>query len=145
MLTKPSHFVAVGSVLAACVVGYLFSRHGPSAPVTQAYNPSIDPNNFVPQVNNKYFTLVPGTKFTYEDRTGTLRIEVTVTYPGTAEDMGTVIASDRKVAVPYGTMANCVQVQDSTPLESRREFAFLALEKLVGWGAEAELVTLSRP
>jgi hypothetical protein len=241
MLTKPAHYVAVGAVLAACVVGYVVWRQGPSAPVTGAYNPVVDPNDFVPQVNNKYFTLMPGTRFTYQDKMGTLRIEVTVThekkklmgvtttgvrvrewrngllkedttdwyaqdragnvwyfgeavnnythgkvvdhkgsweagvdgakpgiimpadpkvrdayrqeyYPTRAEDMGTVIAIGRKVTVPYGTLENCLQVQDSTPLEPRREYkyycpgiAFLALEKLIGFGPEAELVSISHP
>jgi hypothetical protein len=241
MLKKPSHYVAVGAVLAAVVVGYLGWRQRPSAPGIGAHNPVVDPDNFVPQVNNKYFTLIPGTRFTYEDKMGTLRIEVTVTnekkklmgvttagvrvrewrkgllkedttdwyaqdragnvwyfgeavnnythgkvsdhkgsweagvdgakpgiimladpkvretyrqeyYPARAEDKGTVIATGRKVAVPYGTLENCLQVQDSTPLESRREYkyycpgiAFLALEKLVGVGPEVELVSISRP
>ena len=241
MLMKPSHYVTLGSVLAACVVGYIFWRQGHSTPVTEAYNPVIDASNFVPQINNKYFTLIPGTRFTYGDAEGTLRIEVTVTnekkklrgvttsgvrvrewrkgllkedstdwyaqdkvgnvwyfgeavnnytdgklvhhkgsweagvdgakpgiimpadpkvgesyrqeyYPARAEDMGTVIATGRKVTVPYGTLENCIQVQDSTPLESRREYkyycldiAFLALEKLVGFGPEAELVSITRP
>jgi hypothetical protein len=241
MLTNPFGYVALGSVLVACVAGYLFWRPRPSTPVTESYNPVIDPNNFVSRVRNSYFTLIPGTKFTYEDRKGTLRIEVTVTndtknvmgvatigvrvtewrngllkedttdwyaqdragnvwyfgeavnnyihgkvadhkgsweagvdgakpgiimpanpkvgqtyrqeyYPARAEDMGTVIAIDRKVTVPYGTLQNCVQVQDLTPLEPRREYkyycpdiAFLALEKLVGFGPEAELVGISRP
>jgi hypothetical protein len=241
MLTKPSHYVALASLLAACVVGYVFWKQRPATPATEAYNPIIDPSNFVPHINNKYFALIPGTKFTYEDTTGTLRIEVTVTnekkklmgvtttgvratewrngllkhdttdwyaqdragnvwdfgeavdnytdgkivhhkgswqagvdgakpgiimpadpkvgetyrqeyYPGIAEDMGTVIAANRTVTVPYGTLKNCIQIQDLTPFEPRREYkyycpdiAFLALEKLVGFGPEAELVSISRP
>jgi hypothetical protein len=241
MLTKPFFYVALGSVLAVCVVGYAFWKQRPATPIPEAYNPVIDPHNFVPHINNKYFTLIPGTKFTYQDRTGTLRIEITVTnekkklmgvtttgvrvtewrkgllkedttdwyaqdragnvwyfgeavnnytegkivhhkgsweagvdgakpgiimpadpkvgetyrqeyYPGIAEDMGAVIATHRIVAVPYGILHNCLHVQDLTPLEHRREYkyycpeiAFLALEKLVGFGPEAELVSISRP
>lgn len=44
------------------------------------YNPIIDPTNFVKNVNNKYFTLIPGRTLVYEGSTdeGTERIEVTV-------------------------------------------------------------------
>jgi hypothetical protein len=79
MLTKPSHYVALGAVVAACIGGYLYWMRDPSATVIGAYNPLIDPNDFVAQVDNKYFTLKPGTKFTYEDRLGTQRVEVVVT------------------------------------------------------------------
>ena len=44
-----------------------------------AYVPLINPKDFVPQVNNKYFTLKPGTKFTYEDKSGIERVEISVT------------------------------------------------------------------
>lgn len=56
-----------------------------STPVTSAqkseYNPTIDPANFAPQVTNKYYTLKPGTKFTYKESTkdGVEKIEVVVT------------------------------------------------------------------
>jgi hypothetical protein len=241
LLPKPSHIVAVAAAIAACIAGYLFWSQQPSTPPIGAYNPMIDPSNFVSQVNNKYFTLIPGTKYTYEDGMGTLRIEVIVTnekkelmgvattgvrvtewrngllkedttdwyaqdkagniwyfgeavnnytdgkvvhhkgswqagvdgakpgiimqadptvhetyrqeyYPGKAEDMGRVIATNMKIAVPYGTMENCLQVLDLTPLEPRREYkyycpdiAFLALEQQVGFGPEAALVSISRP
>jgi hypothetical protein len=47
-----------------------------------AYNPKIDPANFVGKIDNKYFPLKPGTTFVYEGKTeeGTERIEVTVTH-----------------------------------------------------------------
>lgn len=53
----------------------------PSENVAAAYDPEIDPSDFVESVGNKYFSLVPGTKFTYEAETGegTERIEVYVT------------------------------------------------------------------
>lgn len=46
-----------------------------------AYNPDIDPTNFVAVIDNPYFTLTPGTTYTYEGRTdeGLEKIEVTVT------------------------------------------------------------------
>lgn len=45
------------------------------------YNPVIIPSDFVPEINNKFFTLVPGTTFIYESQTedGTERNEVNVT------------------------------------------------------------------
>jgi len=241
MPTKSFRYVALALVVAACAAGYAFLTQRPSMPVPAAYDPVIDASNFVSQINNKYFTLIPGTKFTYEDRMRTLRIEVTVTnekkklmgvtttgvrvtewrngllkedttdwyaqdragnvwyfgeavnnytdgivvshkgsweagvdgakpgiimpadpkigesyrqeyYFARAEDMGTVIATNRKVTVPYGTLENCIQIQDSTPLETRREYkyycldiAFIALDKPIGVGAEAELVSITRP
>lgn len=60
------------------------------SPSEQAqYNPVIDPSNFVSEVNNKYFTLKPGTTFTYNSQTdeGLERIEVVVTNE-TKEVMG---------------------------------------------------------
>lgn len=44
------------------------------------YNPSIEPDAFTADITNPYFTLVPGTRFTYEakKKEGTERIEVTV-------------------------------------------------------------------
>ena len=63
------------------------------------YNPVIDPVNFVSNVDNKYFPLVPGTKYTYTAETdeGTERIEVFVTHL-TKEVLGvTCIVVDDKV------------------------------------------------
>jgi hypothetical protein len=47
----------------------------------QAYDPKIDPNNFVGAVDNPFFPLVPGTTFIYEGKTadGLEHNEVTVT------------------------------------------------------------------
>lgn len=63
-------------ILVVLVGGFLFMR--PSLD-TQSY-PNILPSNFSATVDNPYFTLVPGTKFTYEAKKaeGTERIEVTV-------------------------------------------------------------------
>lgn len=48
---------------------------------TSEYNSQIDPKNFTSIVNNPYFTLVPGTKFTYQGKVsnGTERGEFYVT------------------------------------------------------------------
>lgn len=45
------------------------------------YNPQINPTDFTTEINNKYLTFTPGTKFIYEGETeeGTERIEVYVT------------------------------------------------------------------
>jgi hypothetical protein len=42
------------------------------------YDPVIDPSNFVPQIDNPYFPLTPGTTFIYEGQTaqGSLRTEM---------------------------------------------------------------------
>ncbi|MCC6695939.1 MAG: hypothetical protein IT365_09960 [Candidatus Hydrogenedentes bacterium] len=47
----------------------------------QAYNPDIDPEDFVDAIDNPYFPLVPGTTYLYESETeeGTEQVEVTVT------------------------------------------------------------------
>jgi hypothetical protein len=34
-------------------------------------------------------------------------------YKGHAEDMGTVVATDKKITVPYGTFEKCLQIKDS--------------------------------
>jgi|CXWL01.1.fsa_nt_gi hypothetical protein len=48
---------------------------------SKAYNPEIILDNFVSKINNKFFTLTPGTTYLYESETkdGLERIEVTVT------------------------------------------------------------------
>jgi hypothetical protein len=35
---------------------------GPATAATGAYNPVINPEDFVPEINKKYFTLKPGTR-----------------------------------------------------------------------------------
>jgi hypothetical protein len=241
MLNAGFHYVAIGAVSIAWFGAGPSWAQGPATAASGEYNPVINPEDFVPEINNKYFTLKPGTKFMYRNKAGTERIEVSVTdqtrkvmgvtargvrvtewrndrlkedttdwyaqdkagnvwyfgesvnnyrdgklvhqwgsweagtdgakpgiimqadpkvgqtyrqehYPGQAEDMGTVIAINTKVTVPYGTLDNCLQVQDWSRLEAGREnkyycpdIAFLALEELAGFGPEAELVSISRP
>lgn len=73
---RVSHkYPIIGAVLIAVISGAFFWSEG-----RQGYNPAIDPNNFVSNVNNKYFTLKPGKKFVYEKRNdeGLERIEVVV-------------------------------------------------------------------
>ena len=241
MLNKRSHYLAVGALLTAFIGAGPSWALGPGAAATGEYNPVINPEDFVSEINNRYFTLKPGTKFTYKNRSGTERIEATVSNetkklmgvtttgvrvtewrngllkedttdwyaqdkegnvwyfgesvnnfvdgklvhhtgsweagvdgakpgiimranpqvgesyrqefsPGRAEDMGTVVAIGQKVTVPFGILENCVQIRDSSPLDPTAEFkyfcpdiGFLALEEVLGRGAEAELVTVSRP
>ena len=73
-------------------------------------------------------------------------------YKGYAEDMGTVVARDKKVTVPYGTFEKCVQIRDSSVLDITTEYkyycpdvGFLVREEVVGRGAEADLVSVARP
>jgi hypothetical protein len=199
----------------------------------------INPQDFAAEINNKYFTLKPGTKFTYENRARGERIEHAVTnetktvmgvtargvrvtewingwlkedtidwyaqdkagnvwyfgeavsnykdgkllhhrgsweagvdgakpgiimpanpkigetyrqeyYRGVAEDVGTIVATDQKVTVPFGTFENCLQVKDSTPLGSSVEHkyycpavGYVALEKSATGVPLEELVEIS--
>jgi hypothetical protein len=239
MLNKRSRYVALGAMLAGCVGGYVVWAQRTSTAANAAYDPRINPAEFGPDINNKYFTLKPGTKFTYQDKRGIERIEVTVThetkelmgvttravrvtewrhgalkedttdwyaqdkagnvwyfgeavnnykdgnvvhhkgswqagvngarpgiimradpkvgdkyrqeyYKGHAEDMGTVVAIDKKISVPYGTFEKCLQVKDSSPLSVIAEYkyycpgvAFLVREDTVFGRVEAELVGVS--
>ena len=76
---------------------YWFTQN-PTVGADIPYNPSFDPSNFVPKVTNKYFTLEPGTKFSYVKNTskGTERTEVVV-LTETKEILGvtTIVVSDR--------------------------------------------------
>jgi hypothetical protein len=72
-------------------------------------------------------------------------------FKGVAEDMGTVVATNKKVTVPFGTFENCVQIKDSSFLDITAEhkyyctdIGFLALEEMIGRPAEAELVSVTR-
>lgn len=207
------------------------------------YNPVIDPDNFVSQVDNPYFTLKLGTKFIYENKTAESleRIEVVIThetkkvlsvittvvwdrvwldnqlvedtkdwyaqdkegnvwyfgeevanfedgklkdhkgaweagvdgalpgiimpadpqvghsyrqeyYIGVAEDMGEIAALSKKVTVPYGTFANCLQTRDWSAIDkSANEYkyycpdvGFVVLEEQVADNKDrVELVRVS--
>jgi hypothetical protein len=239
MFNNRSHYVAIGAVFAVCVGGYLVWTQRPSTAAIAAYDPVINPQDFVPEINNKYFTLKPGTKFTYQDKRGIERIELTVTnetkklmgvttrgvrvtewrygalkedtidwygqdkagnvwyfgeavnnykngklihhkgsgeagvngakpgiimranpkpgdtyrqeyYKGYAEDMGTIVATDKKITVPHGTFENCLQVRDWSRLDYTNEhkyycpaIGFLVREETIGGAIEADLVGVS--
>ena len=239
MLTRHSLYLEISAILTASVGGCPSWAQRSSAAATGEYNPAINPADFVPQIENKYFTLKPGAKFTYRNAAGTERIEHTVTnetkelmgvtttgvrvtewlngrlkedtidwyaqdkagnvwyfgeavnnykdgrlihhrgsweagvdgakpgiimpgnprigetyrqeyYKGVAEDMGTIIATDKKVTVPYGTFENCLQIKDSTPLGSSIEYkyycpavGFVTLEVSASGAVLEELVDIS--
>ncbi|HZA02809.1 MAG TPA: hypothetical protein VE665_11080, partial [Hyphomicrobiaceae bacterium] len=72
-------------------------------------------------------------------------------YRAHAEDIGTVAAISKKVTIPHGTFEKCVQMRDSIPFDTTAEYksycpgiGFLALEEVGNWGAQAELVSISR-
>ena len=214
-----------------------------SETVTTEYNPTINPDDFVPHIDNKYFTLKPGTKFRYENKMDEEReqIEVEVTnetrqvmgvtativrdrvwlnnelvedtrdwyaqdkegnvwyfgedvdnyengklkdhkgaweagidgakpgiimpanpkpsysyrqeyYQGKAEDMGDIVATDKKVTVAYGTFENCLQTRDWNKIdENANEYkyycpdvGFAVLEESVSGGTEkVELISVT--
>jgi hypothetical protein len=64
--------------------------------------------------------------------------------------MGTVVATDKKITVPYGTFEKCLQVRDSSPLSVIAEnkyycpgVAFLVREETAFGRIEALLVGVS--
>jgi hypothetical protein len=236
MLDKRSRYVAISAALTACVGGGPSWAQSPAMAALAAYDPVINPEDFVPRVDNKYFTLKPGSKFTYEDKRGFERIEISVTnetkkvmgvattvlrvrewkngvlwedtydwyaqdkagnvwyfgeavdnyrfgkvahhagsweagvdgakpgiimradprvgetyrqeyYRWRAEDMGTVVATDKTVTVPHGTFENCLQIEDWSLIERGREYkyycpaiGFLVREEKIGGAIEADLV-----
>jgi hypothetical protein len=240
MRNKHSYYIAIAAVLTACGGGGPSLARGPAAAALVPYDPVINPEEFVPHVDNRYFSLKPGTKFTYEDKRGIERIEISVTnetkkvmgvtttvvrtrewkygalwedtydwyaqdragnvwyfgeavdyyrngkvahhagsweagvdgakpgiimladprvgetyrqeyYRWKAEDMGTVVATDKRVTVPYGTFENCLQIEDWSLIEAGREYkyycpaiGFLVREETIGGAIEADLVDVAR-
>jgi|CXWL01.1.fsa_nt_gi uncharacterized membrane protein YkoI len=73
--------ILIGLATVAVLVGSVFLLMPSESQKTDTiYFPTITPSEFSATVNNPYFTLVPGTKFTYEAKKpeGIERIEVTV-------------------------------------------------------------------
>ena len=226
--------------LASCVFLAGALAQGPLSAETSAesgrYAPTINRGDFTPAVTNKYFTLKPGTKFLFKNKSGSERIEVAVTdekkevmgvttivvrvkewkrdmlveetsdwyaqdksgtvwyfgeavdnykdgkladhkgsweagvdgampgvimlgeprvgqtyrqeyYKGKAEDMGTIVALDAAVAVPFGRFEECLQVKDWSRVEQGTEYkyycpavGFLTMEESTGGGDKLELV-----
>ena len=258
MLNKPFRYFAIGALIAACFGGYfVWTRRPSTAATAAAYNPLITPANkdltskprthrdtsdinsedFVREINNKYFTLKPGMKFTYQNGAGTERVEITVTsetrelmgvttrgvriterslgavkddtidwyaqdktgnvwffgeadnifrnkklvsparaweagvngakpgvimradpwvgatYPqeyhgGRADDMAAVIATDKKITVPYGTFENCLQIRDSSSVENEYKYycpavGFLVREETINGAVKSHLIGVS--
>jgi hypothetical protein len=69
------------AVLVVALAALLYWWQYPPGTVSATYDPVINPNDFVTEVNHKYLTLKPGTKFVYEKKHGTKieRTEVVVT------------------------------------------------------------------
>ncbi len=81
MFNKSSLLLLV-LVSAAIVFGAAwYILKNPSTTVDTSYNPTIVATDYLATVDNQYFTLTPGKKFTYENRVGdgVERIEVVVT------------------------------------------------------------------
>ena len=74
-------YLIISAILIATFLGGAFYWSQKQKPEDAEYNPVINPSDFISKVDNKYFVLEPGTKFTYENKTdeGLERIEVTVT------------------------------------------------------------------
>jgi hypothetical protein len=99
MLGSRLRRLVIGALLVIILAGFFYwFTQEPTVGADIPYNPPFDPRNFVPQITNKYFTLEPGRKFTYEKKTskGTERTEV-VTLKETKQIMGvtTTVVSDR--------------------------------------------------
>jgi hypothetical protein len=71
------HIITLGIWVAILVIGALPALAQGDGP----YSPVIDPDRFVPEVDNPYFPLAPGTTFIYEGETekGTEHTETVVT------------------------------------------------------------------
>jgi hypothetical protein len=240
MLSKLSIFAAIGSALIALLGAHPSWAQRSTPAETAAYDPVINPADFVDEITNKYFTLKPGKKFTYRNSAGTERIEIVVTretkkimgvtatvvratewrsgvlkedtrdwyaqdkegnvwyfgeavdnyvngklndhagsweagvdgakpgiimlarpkvgetyrqeyYKGQAEDMGTVVALNKKVRTPAGAFDNCLQIRDWSRIETASEYkyycpavGFLVLEEsTTPGGGKVELVATS--
>jgi len=62
---RPIRF-AIGALLVVILGGSLYwFTQNPAVGAAIDYNPPFNPGNFIPQITNKYFTLVPGKKFMY--------------------------------------------------------------------------------
>ena len=71
--------------------------------------------------------------------------------PGVAEDMGKILSVHTSAAVPYGTYRDCVETEDTTPLEpAARERKYYCrgvgmVRELERGGAGSALVAVKRP
>jgi len=74
-------YLAVAVASAAVLAGYLYWSRGPIGLRNTPYDPVIHPSDFVSQINHKYLSLRPGTKYIYEKKQGSKieRTEVVVT------------------------------------------------------------------
>ena len=99
MLGSRSTRIAIAILLVLILAGALYwFTQSPAVGVVINYDPPFNRDTFVSEVTNKYFTLEPGRKFTYQKKTlqGIERTEVTV-LKETKKVMGvtTVVVWDR--------------------------------------------------
>jgi hypothetical protein len=59
----------IGAFLAVLVDGSWVSSYARAKHASSTYDLAINPSDFVPSIEHKYFTLKPGTTFTYEKKT----------------------------------------------------------------------------
>ncbi len=236
------HFTFTFFIFAAIGAAALFWIHSywPQKSIATEYNPGINPADFVGEIDNKYFALKPGKKFTYKNSAGTERTEIVVTretkkimgvttivvratewkngvlkedtrdwyaqdkngnvwyfgeavdnfengklkdhagsweagvdgakpgiimlarpkvgetyreeyYAGRAEDMGTIMALDKKVTTPAGIFDNCLKLKSWSQIERGSGYkyycpaaGFLVLEESTWlFGEKVELVGIS--
>jgi hypothetical protein len=96
MLQKLAVITAIGALTA-------FPGINSSRAQTE-YNPRINPADFVAEINNKYFTLKPGKKFSYRNSAGTERVEQVVTRE-TKKVMGVTTIVVRATEWKHGVLA----------------------------------------
>lgn len=81
MFGKRSTAIVIGAQLVVVIgVSWYWLTQNPAVGAAVQFKPPFDAGNFVAHVANKYFTLEPGTKFTFvkKTRNGTERSEVVV-------------------------------------------------------------------
>ena len=81
MKIHPTINAAITAVMLGSLSSSAFAGNKAAAETSAPYHPTIDPRNFSEVVNNPYFTLTPGTTFTYKshDDKGTEINKVSVT------------------------------------------------------------------
>ncbi|MBI2984929.1 MAG: hypothetical protein HYY50_04890 [Candidatus Kerfeldbacteria bacterium] len=106
-MTKPSIYLIIGlAVVAVIFSGLYYISKQPKAEqndhtttlVNSSYQPVINPADFSTTINNRFFTLVPGQKFSYQNSAAgsNERIETEVTNEiKTVMDVATVEVRDR--------------------------------------------------
>jgi hypothetical protein len=79
MQMKRSLYALIGAALTTFLGGAPSWAQSAKVPDAAQYDPVINPKDFGGPVNNRYFTLKPGTKFTFKDNSGNELVEEAVT------------------------------------------------------------------